>query len=146
MLPMARALGLGVTAWAPLAAGLLTGKYSASERGKGRLDLPDWAISEDERGFAKKFDSIAHRIGRTPSQVALNWVRQQEGVVIPIVGTTSPSQMKENLGCLDFQLTSDQLKQLGDMSRIELGFPYEFLGSKDVKGFIFRDTFDLIDK
>lgn len=85
-------------------------------------------------------------MGHTAAQVALNWLRQQEGVAIPIVGATKPAQMAENLECLDFRLTEDQMKQLDDASRIQLGFPHDFSNSKHIRNIIFGETFDLIDR
>lgn len=144
LLPMAREMGLGVCAWAPLGAGLLTGKYTRKE-GKGRLSQPDRAPSEKSKESAKEFDRVAKSIGRSPAQIALNWLRQQSGVVIPIVGATKPSQMKENLECLDFHLTEDQMKQLDEIGKIDLGFPHEFLRDNHGRELIFGNTFPLID-
>jgi aryl-alcohol dehydrogenase-like predicted oxidoreductase len=150
LLPMARGIGLGVCAWSPLAAGLLTGKYTRNV-GKtqgtgGRLHHPDWEISEKGKPVAEQVDRLAETTGHPASQVALNWVRQQEGVVIPILGATKPEQMAENLGCLDFRLTQDQMKLLDDASKIRLGFPLDFLKSPGVRNLIFGETFPLIDQ
>jgi aryl-alcohol dehydrogenase-like predicted oxidoreductase len=146
LIPMSQELGLGVTAWGPLAAGLLSGKYTGKRQSsKGRLTRSDWEISEKDRSFAEKFGAFADNLGHAPAQIALNWVRQHSGVVIPVVGATESSQMVENLECLAFQLTRDQMKQLDDMSRIELGFPNDFLTSRSVRGFIFGDSFSQID-
>lgn len=149
LLPMARGTGLGVCAWAPLAVGLLTGKYTrkAKEQGsKGRLNRPDWGISEKRKIVAERVDKIAESIGHPVSQVALNWLRQQEGVVIPIIGATKPEQMAENLGCLDFKLTQDQVKMLDDASKPDLGFPVDFLNDSEIRELIFGNTFGLIDR
>jgi aryl-alcohol dehydrogenase-like predicted oxidoreductase len=150
LLPMARATGLGVCAWAPLAEGLLTGKYTGrAAKGRssdGRLNRPDWGIPERGKPIAEKLDQVAESIGHTPAQVALNWVRQQEGVVIPIIGATKPQQMAENIDCLDFRLTGDQMKLLDDASKIQLGFPLDFLKSRSVREIIFGETFSLIDQ
>ena len=102
LLPMAHALDIGVTAWSPLGSGVLTGKYnkqavSNDDKGKqqNRLDIvgnPMTAIYLNERNFsiAKEVQEIAREIDRTPSQVALNWIREQnkqnKGVIIPIIG------------------------------------------------------------
>ena len=53
---------------------------------------------------------------KTPSQVALNWIRQQlkdKAVIIPIIGARTEVQVKDNMGCLDFELTSDQEWSIG---------------------------------
>lgn len=148
LIPMARTLDLAVCAWAPLGAGLLTGKYTREakkEKPEGRLTRPDWGVSDSDRKIAEQVDMIAAEAGHGPAQVALNWVRQQRGVVIPIMGATKPAQMKDNLGCLDFQLDQDQMKKLDEATRIRLGFPHEFLKGEEVRNLIFGDTFKLID-
>ena len=147
LLPMARSLDLAFCAWGPLAAGLLTGKYTgmSKEKPEGRLSRPDWGVSERGKKIAAEVDRVASEAGCSSAQVALNWVRQQRGVVIPIVGATKPSQMKDNLGCLEFQLNQDQMKRLDEATKIDLGFPHEFLKDDEVRELIFGGTFPLID-
>jgi aryl-alcohol dehydrogenase-like predicted oxidoreductase len=159
LLPMAHALDIGVTAWSPLGAGVLSGKYnkqavSNDDKGKlqNRLDVvgnPMTAIFLNERNFsiAKEVQEIAREIDRTASQVALNWIRQQnkqnKGVIIPIIGAKTEAQITDNLGCLDFELTPDQLKRLDDKTKIQLGFPHDFM-SEDNLTFLFGKSFSLI--
>jgi aryl-alcohol dehydrogenase-like predicted oxidoreductase len=94
--------------------------------------------------------AIAKEINKTPSQIALNWIRQQQrtdkgkGVIIPIIGARTEAQIKDNLGCLDFELTEDQLKRLDEKSKIEIGFPHDFM-SEAAKIFLYGNTFSLID-
>jgi hypothetical protein len=52
--------------------------------------------------------------------------------------------LEDNLGCLEFELTSDQITLLNKASPIDLGFPHSFLGSDHVRGLIFGKTFDQI--
>lgn len=156
---MAHALDIGVTAWSPLGSGVLTGKYnkqavSNDDKGKqqNRLDVgnPMTANYLNERNFsiANEVQEIAREIDRTPSQVALNWIRQQnkqnKGVIIPIIGAKTEAQITDNLGCLDFELTPDQLKRLDDKTKIQLGFPHDFV-SEDSLTFLFGKSFSLID-
>ena len=47
--------------------------------------------------------------------------------MIPIVGARTEVQVKDNLGCLDFELTRDQLKRLDEKSKIQLGFPHDII-------------------
>jgi aryl-alcohol dehydrogenase-like predicted oxidoreductase len=146
LIPMARSSGLAVCAWAPLAQGLFTGKYTkGTDQHGGRLSQLDWGISERSKKIASQLDLMAKEFVRSTTHVALNWLRQQKGTIIPIVGATNASQMKVNLGCLDFRLTEEQMKQLNDVSRIELGFPRDFLENDEVRGFIFGETFPIID-
>ncbi len=87
---------------------------------------------------------VAKLTGRTAPQVALAWVRQQPfGVIVPIVGAKTVAQLRENLGCLDFTLAPDQLARLDAASKIDLGFPHDFLAQ--ARSYIFGKTYPLID-
>ena len=87
---------------------------------------------------------MAKEIGRTPSQVALNWARQSQYRIIPILGARSEAQLQDNLGCLDFELTAEQVERLEAASPIDLGFPHSFLGSDHVHKLIFGETYSRI--
>lgn len=144
LLPMARAFDLAVTPWSVLSAGVLTGKYNRVETEGGRAKL--WGdIAERDLAIAGEVVQLAEEIGCTPSQVALNWVRQQPGVIIPIVGARKVGQLEDNLGALDFTLTGEQIARLNDVSRFELGFPHEFLASDGVRDVVFGGTYRQID-
>jgi aryl-alcohol dehydrogenase-like predicted oxidoreductase len=152
LLPMARELDLGVTAWSPLAGGLLTGKYSrqSGEGEERRLDHPmseDFSdIDERKLAIVAAVQSVAQDTGSTEAQVALAWLRQQPGVVIPIVGARTVSQLRDNLGCLEVTLDSEHLERLDEASRIELGFPHDFFKLDLVRQLVYGDMRDAIDK
>jgi diketogulonate reductase-like aldo/keto reductase len=88
---------------------------------------------------------IAEAIDKTPAQVALNWLRQQSGVVIPIIGARRLSQLKDNLACVEFSLDEEKLRRLNDVSQIELGFPHDFFTNELVQNFVFGGMRDFID-
>ncbi|HFE67134.1 MAG TPA: aldo/keto reductase, partial [Chloroflexi bacterium] len=81
----------------------------------------------------------------TPSQVALNWVRQQPGNIIPIVGARKLAQIEDTLGALDFTLTAEQIAGLSAISQFELGFPHDFLASDGVRDVVFGGTYAQVD-
>jgi aryl-alcohol dehydrogenase-like predicted oxidoreductase len=139
LLPMAKAFEIGVTAWSPLGAGVLTGKYNQPEPVEGRLSNPNTSrpVTERQLAIAQTVIDIAKKIGKTPAQVALNWLRQQSVSVIPIIGSRKLSQLQDNINCLTFQLTPEQMQRLTDISAIELGFPHDFLRSEMVQNFAF---------
>lgn len=160
LLPMARALDIGVTAWSPLAGGVLSGKYNnrqenTDEQRRYSVNNPMSTSFVNERNIsiATEVQVIAKEINKTPSQIALNWIIQQQGqhagketagVIIPIIGARTEAQINDNLGCLDFELTQDQLKRLDEKSKIQLGFPHDFI-SEAAKIFLYGNTFSLID-
>jgi aryl-alcohol dehydrogenase-like predicted oxidoreductase len=137
LLPMSEAHQMSVLAWGVLEGGELTGKYNApTDESKRSKDT-----SERIKSIASRLMDLAEEIGRTPSQVAINWVRQQPYRMIPILGARTEKQLQDNLGCLDFELTQEQIRSLSEASPIELGFPHSFLGSDHVRGLIFGKTF-----
>ncbi len=158
LLPMARAFDIGVTAWSPLGSGVLTGKYNKENQQKRKSEPnrlaamkdmagEDWVndlLSDRNMSIAEEVREIANEIGCSPAQVAINWIRQQKGVIIPIIGARKVSQIKDNLGCLDFELTREQLKRLDEKSRIELGFPHDFLASEFIQNIVYGGTLSLI--
>jgi aryl-alcohol dehydrogenase-like predicted oxidoreductase len=143
LLPMARALDLGVTPWSVLGAGVLTGKYNQG-KGAGRAKL--WGgISERNLAIAQAVADVASEIGCSPSQVAMSWVRQQPGVIIPLIGARTLAQLQDNLGCLEVTLNPEQLAKLNEISQFELGFPHEFIYSAQTRDLVSGGTFDKLD-
>ena len=151
LIPMAKSLGLAVTAWSPLAGGVLTGKYNTSAEETRRLtpDNPMYAslVSERNTTIAEEVLEIAHMTGRTPSQIALNWLRskQEQGTIIPILGCRSEKHVKDNLGCLDFELSAEDAAMLDEVSKISQGFPGDFLSSPFVRGLVYGNTLGKIE-
>jgi len=126
LLPMARVLDLAVTPWGILGSGVLSGKYNSDAKASGRAQLRG-PVSEKSLTIAREAESIAKEIGATTSQVAVAWLRKQEGVIVPILGARTPDQLSDNLKSLEIHLEPAHLKRLDEVSKIELGFPYGFL-------------------
>ncbi len=130
-LPMARALGLGVAAFACLGSGVLTGKYLDGAEG-GRIDAADWPLADLSRAertqkIALKVRDVAAELGATPAQVALAWVMAQDPSHIPIVGARTAAQLKDNLGALTVRLPEEAMAELDALSAIPLGYPASVL-------------------
>ena len=144
LLPMAKAFGLAVTPWSVLGAGTLTGKYNQALSEPRR----NQSASDSQLRLAETVMAVAKESGHSPSQVAINWVRQQTAkvsAIIPILGARSEAHIKDNLACLAWQLSPEQLQRLEDANPADLGFPQEFLTSEGVRNIVFAGTFDLID-
>lgn len=144
LLPMADALGLTVTPWSPLASGWLTGKYAGKAKEARRLDKTPQFARPTERNFAiaKEVVKVAKAAGKSPAQVALNWLRR--GDMIPILGARKLSQLEDNLNCVKWSLSAKQRAQLDEVSRIEPGFPRDFLDR--VRDILHGGTFDRIER
>jgi aryl-alcohol dehydrogenase-like predicted oxidoreductase len=134
LLGCAQALGLAVTAWSPLAGGVLTGKYAATAEERagqpGRLTTTGWGkgfLTDRHLALAEAVRGVARNAGRTSAQVALRWLMQRPGGVIPIIGVRSAAQLDDLLGATGFTLDEAALAALEAASRIELGYPMGLL-------------------
>jgi aryl-alcohol dehydrogenase-like predicted oxidoreductase len=129
LVPMAKALNLGILAWSPLASGVLTGKYHGEGNANGAR-MSNEAMKEflpEEQRAARiiaALKSVSAQLDRSLAQVALGWLRHQTAPVIPILGARRVSQLQDNLASLDLELSAEQLKSLDGTSQIELGFPH----------------------
>lgn len=129
LLPMTTNLDLAFTAWGALGTGLLTGKYNDDPTGGGgRIHTAGWGTLEEHKmAIAREVVAVAAEVGVTASQVALSWVRQQSPMMIPVLGARKASQLADNLGCVDVVLSPEHLDRLDAVSKIVLGFPYDFI-------------------
>lgn len=148
LVPMARHFGLSVLSWGPLGAGVLTGKYTRDvENDSLRRQGNESRGRTSERGLAiaRTVDAIADELGVTSSQVAVAWVAAQDYLCIPLVGARKVEQIKDTLGGTGVKLDKVHLARLDEVSRIDLGFPHDFLGSDGVRDIIHSKARDRID-
>ena len=141
LMPMAKEMGMGVLPWSPLAGGVLSGKYQQNDLtptapGQGLkfdsrkdINIMTGRLSERTLEIAGLVKTIALEINCTPAQVALAWTLINPAVVSPILGVRTFAQLQDNLGALDVTFSADQIARLDAVSRIDLGFPHEFLAS-----------------
>ncbi len=121
VLDACRELGITLIAYSPLAMGALTGKYSAAQRPSG---LRRFFGSFRGRGIqavqsvVELLRKIGEKYGRSPSQVALRWLVENESV-LPIPGAKNAAQAAENAGALSFSLTPEEIEAL---SKATLGW------------------------
>jgi len=125
LLPMAKALGIAVTPWSPLAGGVLTGKYLQKEG--HRVPEDSHRFNEKNTRITRKLITIAEQMGHTPAQVALRWIMQKDQVVIPIVGARKAAQLESSLKCLEFTLGDQEIMELDEISQPRMGYPHDFL-------------------
>ena len=148
LIPMAKALGIGVTAWSPLAGGALTGKYSSGSKEEGRYstEMMQAFLPEKERQerVVSAVRQISSETGRSLAQVALAWLRYRDVPVIPIIGARKLTQFKDNLESLTLKLTAEHVQKLDEESAIPLGFPHDFYRREMVRNFVFGGMRDQI--
>lgn len=128
--------GLGIITWSPLRGGWLSGKYRRGmdappegtriARSIGQNWSEAWDKYNNERTW-RILDGVlatATEVGKTPAQVSLRWVLQRPGITAPIIGARTVEQLEENLGAVDWSLSSAQMEQLNRVSEPTLIYPY----------------------
>jgi len=125
LFPAMSAYNLGLLPFAPLAYGLLSGKYradaplpegtrlSTSELMRGRVvNDRNWTIVEKLRAFAEAR-------GRTMLELAMSWLAAQPLVGGVIAGATKPEQVAQNAVAVDWALTPEELAEIDLLSSDE---------------------------
>ncbi|MCT7993612.1 aldo/keto reductase [Laspinema olomoucense] len=116
----ARELGITILAYSPLQQGLLTGKYTPDgPQPTGARQWDSRFKPEGLRKIAPVLDLLrqfGQNYGKTPAQVALNWLIAQGGI-IPIPGAKNAEQARQNAGAVGWQLTANEVAQLEQVTR-----------------------------
>lgn len=119
VLDACRELGVTLIAYQPLASGALTGKYNRANRPKGlrRFRRPfDGRTLASLEPVAALLREIGERYDKTPAQVALRWVIEND-TILPIPGAKNRTQAMANAEALTFQLTQDEIDILETATR-----------------------------
>ncbi len=109
-------LGITPIAYSPLAMGMLTGKYSVSNRPSG---LRNRRYGKNKLKKIEKLVGLLREIGnkhggKSPAQVALNWTMCKG--TVPIPGAKNAKQAEQNAGALGWKLTEDEIEILDQTS------------------------------
>ncbi|BBY26766.1 aldo/keto reductase [Mycolicibacterium sediminis] len=121
---MGRTLGMGISAWSPLAGGFLSGKYRADGAGlagDGRLARDGAAgsvRSEREWRVLASLAKVADDLGVTMAQVAINWVATQPGIASAVIGASSVAQLDATIAALDVELPAGSRAELDEASAV----------------------------
>jgi aryl-alcohol dehydrogenase-like predicted oxidoreductase len=119
VLDICRELGITLIAYQPLASGALTGKYLDGSRPVGirRFREPFRGSKFHAlRPVVTLLQLIGDRYAKTPGQVALRWLLEQENVV-PIPGAKNADQARHNSGALSFTLTPEEVSYLNEATK-----------------------------
>ena len=127
---MAQNLGIGLTAWSPLAGGLLTGKYARTTdgvAGQGRIanpDAPGKPLTERDWAAVDALREAADALGAPMAQVALAWALAQPGITSLVTGASSVRQLDSNLAATGLTLPADIIASLNAATAPEPTAPY----------------------
>lgn len=130
LMPLGIDQGVGLMAWSPLGWGRLTGKIRRGQPlPEGRLKQGgDYGgpIVEDEYLFrvVDVLEEISRETGKSVPQIALNWLLQRPTVVNIVLGARHEDQLKQNLGAVGWNLTSEQVAKLDAASAKPAVYPY----------------------
>ena len=126
LIPMADALDLSVAAWAPLARGVLSGKFTRTDATAGSR-IKREAVSERDLAIAAEVEAVADDLGVSSAQVALAWTRAHHRWIHPILGVRTLDQLTDNLAAFDLELPRDAVQRLDRAGAFDLGFPQDFI-------------------
>ena len=135
--PTLEELGIGFVPYSPLGRGFLTGKIDTNTRFDAndfRKGVPRFMPENLKSNLAlvDVIKQIAEEKGVTPAQLALAWINAQKSWIVPIPGTTKIHRLEENIGAVNIELTSKDLKEIQDVvSKIDIqGERYPASGEK----------------
>jgi|SRR5579859_448074 len=119
LLPALEELGIGFVPFSPLGAGFLTGQIDENTKFDStdfRNHVPRFSPEARKANMVLVYlvKSVAQKKGATPAQVALAWLLAQKSWIAPIPGTTKVKRLEENLGAVNVELTSDDLKVIDE--------------------------------
>jgi aryl-alcohol dehydrogenase-like predicted oxidoreductase len=130
LLPLGLDQKVGALVWSPLGWGRLTGKIRrdqpmpAVSRLKKTADSGPPVPVEHVYKVVDAIDAIAKQTGKSIPQIALNWLLQKPTVSSVIVGARNEEQLRQNLGAVDWTLTSEQVAALDAASETTPIYPY----------------------
>ncbi|WP_174275186.1 aldo/keto reductase [Sphingomonas bacterium] len=134
--PMMRRYGLGLTAWSPLAAGFLSGKYSrdglsdpTDRLSKRRLPFnEEWGF-----GILETVRGVAEAHGASLAQVAIAWLLVRDLVSSVLLGASKLAQLDDTLGALDLVLTAADITALDAATKPRPSYPGTIVNVADAE-------------
>jgi aryl-alcohol dehydrogenase-like predicted oxidoreductase len=141
LFPVCRNEGVGVIAWSPLRGGWLSGKY---HRGMSAPPAGTRVEDAEKHGWSERWSeyatdrtwnvidallAVAEETGKTPAQVALNWVLNRPGITAPIIGVRTMAHLEGNLGATEWALSDEQMSRLIQASDVPAPYPYNLFNN-----------------
>lgn len=127
ILPLAADQGLGLFPWSPLSGGLLSGKYTRDQEKAGGSRRDSFDFPPVNRAKAYDIIDVLLAIGKShgvsAAQVALAWVRQQQGVTSTIIGARRVDQLKDNIDSTSLEISPEEMGKLEQVSRLNPEYP-----------------------
>ncbi|HEU4945722.1 MAG TPA: aldo/keto reductase [Kribbella sp.] len=119
ILPTARELGIGVTAYGVLSRGLLSGHWTP-DRGLSAGDFRSYSPRfqggnlEHNLALVDALRKVADSLGVTVAQLAVGWVAAQGDDIVPLIGARTRARLTESLGAVEIDLSAADLDAIND--------------------------------
>ena len=117
----AKANGIGIITFCPLAQGLLTDRYlngipqDSRIRTDGRF-LKEDAIDENTIAKIRALNDIAKQRGQSLAQLALAWILRDDDITSVLIGASRPSQIIDNVGMLsNLSFSEEERSRIDDI-------------------------------
>jgi aryl-alcohol dehydrogenase-like predicted oxidoreductase len=127
IIPLGLDQKIGLMAWSPLHAGLLTGKFTRNARPSvsrlNDLEAPGTIDFDRVYRIVDKLSEIGRPRNATPAQVALNWVMHKPGVDTVIIGARDEAQLRDNLAAAEWRLSAEEMAALDEVSALPEPYP-----------------------
>ncbi len=130
LMPLGIDQKVGTIVWSPLSGGQLSGKIRRGqplpEDSRYQQQGSHGPAADPERLYTivDALDEIAEATGKSPAQVALNWLLQRPTVSNIIIGARNEAQLKQNLEAVGWNLSTAQVQQLDKASEVAPIYPY----------------------
>ena len=121
LIPVCEKFGVGVITWAPMAMGVLAGRYTDADKfpegSRAALRGGFYADRVTKRGIEVgiEFTKIADRLGLTPAQLSILWCKDQPGVTAPLIGPRTVAQLEPLLPVLEMKLDDETRKACDEL-------------------------------
>ena len=132
LMPLGLDQKVGAVVWSPLGWARLTGKFGRNRPQPAVSRLQNKAIVEMGPQIADEYlytvvdaiDEVAAETGKTVPQIALNWLLQRPTVSTVVIGARNEEQLRQNLGAVGWNLTTEQVARLDAASAVAPVYPY----------------------
>ena len=119
ILPVARELGIGITAYGVLSRGLISGHWTRQREGeqdfRGQLSPRFQGQNLDANlALVERVRAISGGMGVSVAQVAIAWVLAQGADIVPLIGARRRERLAEALGASALVLSAADLAMLAE--------------------------------
>jgi aryl-alcohol dehydrogenase-like predicted oxidoreductase len=130
LMPLGIDQKVGTIVWSPLSSGRLSGKFRRDKPLPENNRMSQGGSHGPATNFERLYtivdalDEVAEETGKSVAQISLNWLLQRPTVANIIIGARDEEQLKQNLGAIGWNLTTEQVKKLDAASEVDPIYPY----------------------